>query len=1054
MNLSRRAFFKNQRFGFVDIRDSYVGQQYGVYLQRFAADGTPDGAEELVNQDHVTGDQRGAQLIGLADGGYIVTWHSTNWVSAENSGQMLFLQQYAADGARVGDNHHLETEFDLTINGSLYPNTVPYNLDAGVEVAPGTLGFVWSDSFYPQSVLWLSDLQGQRQSLIFLPDGDFPSFAQLADGSLAVAWQESDFGLTSSQVFGAVYDSTGGLLVDRFAISAAGGEREYQSQVTALPDGNFVVSWFSFEVRAVEARVMAPDGTPVSDIVQLTPEGADVSDWDIAATSTGIRITWESGTTDQYVFSATFMARDFVIDTDGALTELGDGGVTQSFGPAAAFVMGGLGDDALTGSAAADMLAGGDGNDTLLGGDGADKLNGDNGDDSLRGEGGRDVLDGGAGRDILLGGDDDDALFGGLDNDTLTGQDGNDFLVAGYHVYGNLAANESDRLAGGAGNDTLVSFFGGSLDGGLGDDLIFGPGAVTGGDGNDTIVGTTIADGGPGEDVLIVETYGIDLINGGSFWYPETSATDPGSLTGFEVIYMIPSELLRSQRYIGDDGDNTLVFFDAYIDAWGNGGDDLLISGNTVGPSREAVLSIVGVVYDTEIHGGAGDDTILGGLNDNAFNGDGGHDLLEGFSYRDTLRGGQGNDTLIGHGELDRLFGGAGDDVLDGGADADHLDGGPSSDLVIGGLDDDTLIGGAGDDEIDGGFGLDTALFAGNAGDAVITQISGGLEVVTSDGRDVVFGVELLQFDDGTVLASDYASGTTVSGTPGDNLLVGDGGGDTLTAAGGNDTAFGALGDDDIAGGIGFDVLIGDTGNDTLRGANGYDTLWGDEGNDLLLGNFGLDLLYGGRDADTLLGGLGPDTLHGEDGGDLLQGNQGADSLEGGAGDDTPEGNAGADTLDGGFGNDLLTGGINNDELRGSWGDDTLDGGAGADVLLGQTGNNILNGNSGSDRLVSGNGDDTMSGGMGADVFVFPRDFGHKADVITDFQPGIDSIEVSERLIDYIGLDPDDPAGSLERFFVTTADGDLRLNFGTSLESVTFLGITDPMDIIDALIFV
>jgi hypothetical protein len=76
-------------------------------------------------------------------------------------------------------------------------------------------------------------------------------------------------------------------------------------------------------------------------------------------------------------------------------------------------VIGGLGNDSLTGTAGDNFLSGGGGNDTLIGGGGNDLLLGGAGSDSLQGDAGRDVLIGGDGADTLSGGDDDDILIGG-----------------------------------------------------------------------------------------------------------------------------------------------------------------------------------------------------------------------------------------------------------------------------------------------------------------------------------------------------------------------------------------------------------------------------------------------------------------------------------------------------------------------------------------------------------------------------------------------------------------------------------------------------------------
>ncbi|MEZ5873581.1 MAG: M10 family metallopeptidase C-terminal domain-containing protein [Hyphomicrobiales bacterium] len=73
-------------------------------------------------------------------------------------------------------------------------------------------------------------------------------------------------------------------------------------------------------------------------------------------------------------------------------------------------IIGGSGDDHLTGDSLANALYGGDGNDVLSGGQGADVLDGGAGHDSLFGDSGMDTLTGGLGRDLLTGGADEDTF--------------------------------------------------------------------------------------------------------------------------------------------------------------------------------------------------------------------------------------------------------------------------------------------------------------------------------------------------------------------------------------------------------------------------------------------------------------------------------------------------------------------------------------------------------------------------------------------------------------------------------------------------------------------
>ncbi len=202
---------------------------------------------------------------------------------------------------------------------------------------------------------------------------------------------------------------------------------------------------------------------------------------------------------------------------------------------------GGQGEDELQGGLGDDTLTGGSGADTLFGGEGNDKLFGDgSGSGSGRGSGSgeasfNDYLDGGAGDDLIVGGAGDDTLLGGEGNDSLYG----DGMGSGSGSHGGRGSGSGsggrsghgsgsgggrgkkgkgsgsgsgshDHHGSGSGDGEGVTF-NDYLDGGAGDDLVFGQ------QGDDTgywymqenLGATDAYDGGTGTDALVFAlTYG------------------------------------------------------------------------------------------------------------------------------------------------------------------------------------------------------------------------------------------------------------------------------------------------------------------------------------------------------------------------------------------------------------------------------------------------------------------------------------------------------------------------------------------------------------------
>jgi Ca2+-binding RTX toxin-like protein len=128
--------------------------------------------------------------------------------------------------------------------------------------------------------------------------------------------------------------------------------------------------------------------------------------------------------------------------------------------------------------------------------------------------------------------------------------------------------------------------------------------------------------------------------------------------------------------------------------------------------------------------------------------------------------------------------------------------------------------------------------------------------------------------------------------------------------------------------------------------------------------------------------------------GDSLGGDAGNDRIDGGRGNDSIVGGQGRDHLLGNVGNDSMSGDAGNDQLFGAAGNDSLIGGDGDDVLKGDAGADRLFGDAGKDRLFAGAGKDALTGGADQDVFIFTKISEISGDRITDFQHGVDDIDL------------------------------------------------------------
>ncbi len=140
-------------------------------------------------------------------------------------------------------------------------------------------------------------------------------------------------------------------------------------------------------------------------------------------------------------------------------------------------------------------------------------------------------------------------------------------------------------------------------------------------------------------------------------------------------------------------------------------------------------------------------------------------------------------------------------------------------------------------------------------------------------------------------------TGGTLTGTSGDDVIVGQGafnytvnagnGNDTICTESGNDTINAGNGNDWINAGAGNNQITADNGSDTTFAGAGNDTVQAGNGDDTVDAGEGADTVSGDNGNDILLGGAGNDTLTADNGNDFLDGGPGTDSLSGGNGTDT-----------------------------------------------------------------------------------------------------------------------------------------------------------------------
>jgi Ca2+-binding RTX toxin-like protein len=440
------------------------------------------------------------------------------------------------------------------------------------------------------------------------------------------------------------------------------------------------------------------------------------------------------------------------------------------------------------------------------------------------------------------------------------------------------------------------------------------------------------------------------------------------------------------------------------------------------------------------INGTNGGDSLYGGAAADVINGLNGNDTLKGFGGADRLDGGNGIDTVFygdssagvginlatGRGvggtaegdtliSIENVFGSNFNDVLTGTSGDNQLHGQDGNDIIMGGSGNDFLDGGSGNDilvsggfghsVLDGGAGNDTLKGAGGS-----DMLIGGAGSDTADYSNLSFvKVSLgdpLPYGAATNVYDQFSSIENLTGSNGQDLLVGNGESNILRGQAGEDNLVGGGGADTMYGGTDNDHYYIDNAGDVVReyaGEGTFDVVWTNTSYTLTAGSEIEQFNVEDHNSTTAI------NLTGNEFNNIINGNEGDNVINGGAGADKMNGWGGNDTYIVDNPGDYLfeNGDIHSTPQNESQGFDTvltsvsfnvglyseievLQAIGSANVnLTGSLDNNRIIGNSGTNIIDGSYGKDTLTGGGGLDVFIWSKVneiglFNFDPDIVTD----------------------------------------------------------------------
>lgn len=969
------------------------GSEYGVFGQRYGADGAAQGGEFRANT-FKNSSQQEPSVTALTDGGWLVTWMS---YGQDGSDWGVFGQRFGENGATLGDEFRVNT----FVNGAQYYPSVTALTNGGWVVT-------WNSNGQDGNELGIF---GQRYGADGAAQGtEFrvntytnssqhnPSVTALAGGGWVVTWMSNAQDGSDHGVFGQRYGVDGVALGEEFRANTRTSGDQIHPSVTALADGGWVVTWMSIYqdgsaygifgqrygadgvTRGAEFKVNTytnneqqyPTVTALVDggwVVAWTSVNQDGSDWGVFGqrfgadgAAQGVEFRANTHTSSSQIHPSVTA----LVDGGWVVTWMSNGqdgsnyGIYSqrytfdgiAYGKVSLVRAAGSGDNDYTTVSAQDAFseAVGGGFDTVESSiswtmsDNIEKL----------------VLTGAA----AIGG-----TGNALDNE----------------IIGNAAAN---TLTGGGGNDTL--------NGGAGDDTIDGGSGyntlVLSGVRSDYIIPTVAKQSADGFVISVFSDAEEAGINDGQDTIKNiqrivfAGETDPKFATAILDDFSNASDAGNLGLEYGELYAGTLNFKGDldYFRLVTTAGQKLSVEFNRSFYQHYISLSSdhkLGSSYEQNLKGSVAasltgvQDIVVGNLD---WNWSGNRALPYSFIIRREWTGTDNDDIIVGEGQFEHLMGGAGNDTLTGGQNSDKIEGGSGSDI---------LRGNAGDDTLDGGSGNNAAVYSGALADYTVTLIGDASWRVThnngTDGTDTVSNVQQLRFADQTLtlddLSNSYDNTTIATYTFGEAIsgqanYSGDADWFQFNFGSYRDKALGIRLDTVNAGGR-FRIVNSDGYELIFRDVNGNNVSWIVSGQTLTLTPVGWnsgvdpadDPFLGGRVrvefvsnsssvgtytisigrellgtaiAETLVANGGPDkifeVLRGLGGNDVLNGSAASEQLFGGDGDDQLNGDDGNDFLQGGAGTNTVNAGAGDDIIDVSGRTqvaDVIDGGTGIDTL-------------------------------------------------------------------------------------------------------------------------
>jgi len=216
----------------------YYGDSSGIFAQRYDASGNRVGDEFLVNT-YTASEQSYPSTATLADGSFVITWVSDG---QDGDGIGVYAQRYDASGNTQGTEFQVNT-YTISIQED---QSITALADGGFIITWHSYGQDGSGSgIYAQRYDANGNTQGSEfQVNTYTYANQFaPSTTALADGGFIITWQSNVQDGSGYGIYAQRYDSSGNTVGTEFQVNTYTETDQFIPRSATLADGGFIITW-------------------------------------------------------------------------------------------------------------------------------------------------------------------------------------------------------------------------------------------------------------------------------------------------------------------------------------------------------------------------------------------------------------------------------------------------------------------------------------------------------------------------------------------------------------------------------------------------------------------------------------------------------------------------------------------------------------------------------------------------------------------------------------------------------------------------------------------